>query len=452
MLAENMDNDTGNTPNLMDISPEEVQYSVHFERTLRGLEAHLHNVDDPEVIAKDMLVAVVDFYDGDWCGIFDVDLTMKVWTPLWWYNRTTGGMSPTAFMELEEGDYLPRWVEAIQQGQPMIIPDVEAIKDTHPEEYQVYKRLRAQSLIAVPFWKRPTGFLLVRNPKRYINHSSLLQIMAFVAVSSVNEKRLMDSTRLSITPEVIQKDTDVVINLLGKLEIITSKGILTEKDIRSPRMCRVLAFLLLHPRRHASAYAISNAIWPKEDPDNAGKNMKSLVYRFQQCFSLISDYRLVDSSLPGYRINPELNVITDLDLFDQYWQEGQKSTSLSAKGNLLKKALETYKTGVLPAFASEHWLISSAAHYSLRYVGVLNELLSTLDMAHDYVCIHEYANTAVKTVPGSVDAYYWLIYAMNRLGTTEIARNELRIAKEVLNPEEYDDLLIRLDMDDVDAP
>lgn len=452
MSMENTDNEAGNIPEMMAYTPEEIQYSLHFERTLRELEAHLHNTDDPDIIANDMLVSVTEFYDGDWCGFFDVDLTMKVWTPLMWYNRLTGGMTPTTFMDLEEGDFLHRWIESIQSGNPMIVPDVDALKDTHPEEYQIYNRLHVQSLMAVPFWKRPTGFLLVRNPKRYMGNTSLLQIMAFVAVSSVNEKRLMDSTKMSLTPEVIKSDTDIVINLLGDLEIITSKGVLTEEEIKSPRMCRMLVYLLLHPKRAASPYAISSAIWPDEDPDNAGKNMKSLVYRFQRCFSLISDYRLIDSSLPGYRINPELNIITDLQIFDQYWQEGQKSTSLTAKGNLMKKALEIYKNGVLPAYADEHWLIPTAAHYSLRYIGVLNELLSTLDMAHDYVCIHEYANTAIKAVPGSVDAYYWLIYAMNRLGTTEIAKNELRVAKQVLTYEEYCDLLIRLGMDDLDAP
>ena len=80
MLAENTDNGTGNTPAMMDFTPEEIQYALQFERTLRELEAHLHNTDDPEVIAKDMLVAATEFYDGDWCGIFDVDLTTSCGT------------------------------------------------------------------------------------------------------------------------------------------------------------------------------------------------------------------------------------------------------------------------------------------------------------------------------------------------------------------------------------
>lgn len=203
MLIRSKENEDATEAQLTGYSLDEIQYAIQVERTLRELEAQLHNVDDPETIAKNMLVAAAAFYDGDWCGIFDVDLTMKVWTPVWWYNRITGGMTPTTFMELEEGDYLPRWITSIQQGKPMVIEDVEKIKDAYPREYEVYQRLHARSLIAVPFWKRPTGFLLVRNPKRYIHRTSLLQMMAFVAVSSVNEKRLMDRTKMSLTPDVL---------------------------------------------------------------------------------------------------------------------------------------------------------------------------------------------------------------------------------------------------------
>ena len=89
----------------------------------------------------------------------------------------------------------------------------------------------------------------------------------------------------------------------------------------------------------------------------------------------------------------------------------------------------------------------TVAHYNLRYIGVINQLLSTLDKANDYVCIYEYANIARSAVPDSGDAYYWLIYAMTRLGMTEIARNELRAAKQVLMEDDYQDLINRLDIE-----
>ena len=204
-----MTTNEGNT-SAIDVNQREyIEYSQDVEQALSSLESGLHNSDDPEEIIMNTLVAATHFYDGDWAGIMEADLTMKIWSTLFWYNRSTDGMTPNRFSDIEEGDYLWRWIEALTHGKPMIITDVEEIRNESPLEYRFLKYNGVQSMIAVPFWKRPTGFLIVRNPKRYITRSSLLQMMAFVAVSSVNEKRLMDSTKLNLTPDIIKKDTDV---------------------------------------------------------------------------------------------------------------------------------------------------------------------------------------------------------------------------------------------------
>lgn len=427
---------------------EYLQYAQNVEQALSQLESQLHNSDDPEEVIMHMLAAATEFYDGDWAGILEADLVMKVWSPLWWYNRRTGGMTPNNFQDFEEGEYLIRWIDALMHGKPMIIPDSEELKDTNPLEYAFLKANHVRSMIAVPFWKRPTGFLIVRNPKRYTTRSSLLQMMAFVAVSSVNEKRLMERTQLALTPAVIQKDTDVVVNFFGELQIITSKGVLTENDLNSPMIVHLVAYLLLHDKRNNHPQEIFQALWPNEASERSNVKVKSIVYRFQQMFNLICDHRLIEYIGGSYRINPELNVMTDLDMFTDAWNQAAISSDLIAKGHLLKKAMEIYKSGLLPSHSCEHWLLPIAAHYSLRYIGVINQLLSTLDLAHDYVCIHEYAGIAVQAVPGSADAHYWLAYAMLKLGTTELAKNELQVARQMLTEDEYHDVLRRLEISD----
>lgn len=429
---------------------EYIQYAQNVEQALRQLESQLHNSDDPEEVIMNMLSAATEFYDGDWAGILEADLVMKVWSPLWWYNRKTDGMTPNHFLELEEGEYLGRWIDALMHGKPMIILNTEEIRETNSLEYDFLKSNNVRTLIAVPFWKRPTGFLIVRNPKRYVTRSSLLQMMAFVAVSSVNEKRLMERTQLALTPAVIQKDTDIVVNLFDELQIITSKGALAESDLNSPMIVHLVAYLLLHGKRNNQTQEIFQTLWPDEDNERANIKVKSIVYRFQQMFNLICDHRLIEYVGGSYRINPELNVMTDLDMFTDAWNQAAVSSDLVTKGHTLKKAMDIYKNGLLPAHNSEHWLMPIAAHYSLRYIGVINQLLSTLDLAHDYVCIHEYAGIAVQAVPGSSDAHYWLAYAMLKLGTTELARNELRAAKQLLNDEEYQSILRRLEITNPD--
>ncbi|MDY5782661.1 MAG: hypothetical protein SPK62_01965, partial [Gemmiger sp.] len=46
-------------------------------------------------------------------------------------------------------------------------------------EYALYERLDARSIIASPFSPSPTGFLVIRNPSRYLNHPEALFIFAY---------------------------------------------------------------------------------------------------------------------------------------------------------------------------------------------------------------------------------------------------------------------------------
>ena len=437
----------GNSPDIDTNQQEYIQYTMAMDQAITQLVDGLHNSDDPEEILQEMLVAVTEFYDGDWAGIMEADLTMKIWSTYWWYNRNTGGMTPNRFADLEDGEYMWRWIDAMTQGTPMIIEDIESIRRISPIEYCFLKANSVKSMIAVPFWKRPTGFLIVRNPKRYLSRTSVLKALAFVAVSSINEKRLLDNMRMTQTPDFIKHDNDIVINLCDGLSIITNKGVLTEDDLKSPKMTQLITYLLLRGSIPAPPLEIFQRLWPEEDDERANTNVKVLVYRLQQMFGLISDYRLVEYARSGYRLNPELNIVTDLQMFEEYWDQAQITADLSTKGDLLKKAIETYKHGPLPHYAGEAWLIASVSRYNLRYIAATNLLLTTLEQLNDYVCIYEYASMAVRTVPQSEDAHYWLVKAMQRICPPELAHNQLRAARQLLTAEAYHNLLQRLDLD-----
>ena len=70
--------------------------------------------------------------------------------------------------------------------------------------------------------------------------------------------------------------------------------------------------------------------------------------------------------------------------------------------------------------------------------------MKTLDLGRDYVCIQHYASKVLLIAPGSIDGYYWMIYAMFQLDHPEMARGELRMAQRNLLEEEYDELIERL--------
>lgn len=322
---------------LKEYGMEAMVYAFRFEQKITALEAKLHSSEDPEEIGREALIAAMEFYDGDWCGIIEGDVEIEAWYPVLWYDKATGGMTATHFHELEDTCYLERWIEALYKCKPVIIPDTSIFKESSPVEYALYNRCHANSILAVPFWHNPTGFMIVRNPKRFLNKGSLLQAAAYVVFSSVTERKLLLHQKETNKNDLIKNDTDVFISLFGGMEIHTSKGTLTEEMINSPKYCCILAYFLLGDRRAKPAQQVWSDIWPDENVEHSGTNMRSLFLRFKETFGVICDQRLIISFKKGYQLNPELNIMTDVDLFDEYIEKADHELTVQAKIEILKK-------------------------------------------------------------------------------------------------------------------
>lgn len=436
--------DTNNTIDI-NMYPEEVQYAIEYERRLTLLEAQLHSEEDPGQIAMGALMEGCDFYDGDWCGIIEGDLEMGAWCPTIWFDKDTGGMTPTNFHDFEDTAALDRWINALYACQPVIIQNTAECKDATPIERELYKRCNAESILAVPFWKNPVGFLIVRNPKRHMTRASYLQVLAYVAFNSVTEQKMINRSRKAISPDNIKNENDIIINLFGKMEIVTAQGVLTEEELNSPKISRFLVYLLLHRGRAIAPRRICDEIWPDEPCDNPGSKIKGLAFRLQTAFGVLSDRRLVISVQQGYQINPEWNVTTDFDTFDQLWEQAQCALALDTKIALLKNAAKLYHNSLFSTASGEHWLIPNEMQYKIRCLEIYGELMSISFDAQDYEGVRYYAAQAFKIQPASVSAYYWLIRAMRITDSYSMANGELQIAQRVLSADEYAELIIRLE-------
>lgn len=421
-------------------------YCIEQEQKVSWLEAELHTSDDPKEIAMQTLEVACTFYGGDWAGILEVDLEMDVWNPLWWFNMNKRDKLHQLFGEFEVAKFMPNWVRSLKEGKPIIIQNVKDVQKEYPEEYAVYKRLQVDSVIGVPFWPNPVGFLAIRNPTRYISRSSMMSILAYVLHRAMAQQKTIDSAKLALSPEAIQSDKDIIINFFGDMEIITSKGVFRERDFNSPKSSRVISYLILNRKSAHPPLEINSALWPDDysDPEVVGRNIRGCIYRFRHAFQYICDYPLIESTPTGYRLNPDLNIMTDLDQFDRLWEMAAQAVSLSSKIDLLKKAASLYHGPVFQGAQDEHWIIAKVNHYRLRYVGVINELLEALAAVGDYTCVHHYAAASVNLMPGNLRAYYWLIVSICHIGTAELAKDELAQAKQVLTSEEYDTLVTSL--------
>jgi len=182
------------------VDQEHITYSLALEKALRSLEAEAHESDDPDYIIKRALKTACEFYGADWPGFLELDLDLKLWMPYMWYNASNEDETSALVKEYESAELLDRWITAMHNNQAIFIPNVEKLKGSFPEEYELYHRLKIRSLLAVPVKPRPVGYLVVRNPTQYRNRSSMLQMLAFVVLAIGNEKRLLDSVKLIPSP------------------------------------------------------------------------------------------------------------------------------------------------------------------------------------------------------------------------------------------------------------
>ena len=383
------------------------------------------------------------FYGGDWAGVLEVDLDFEIWEPVWWYNPGIQDRTTQLLLEYETADIMPTWISAMKQGKNLVIPDVSTTKENSPDEYAVYRRLLIQSVLAAPFAPHPVGFLVIRNPSRHLEHTGTLNVLAYVLHRAMVQQKVLESAKLMPTSESIQSDKDIAIKFFGDMEICTSKGVLSERFFNSPKSSRVVAYLLLNPKTAHPPLEIYHTLWPEEciEPEVAGRNIRGYIYRFRQAFSLICDYPLIESTANGYRINPNLNIITDVQQFDRLCEAARQTVLSVQKVNYMKKALHLYRGPLFRGAQDDHWIVSQVNLYRLRYVALVNELLSTLVATQDYACVQHYAIRAIEIMPGNLKAYYWLIIATYHLGAVELARTELNRAKLSLTSEEYGILL-----------
>ena len=222
-----------------------MRYCIELEQALRDLETYLLTCDNPKEIAMQALKTACTFYGGDWAGTLEVDLDFDVWAPVWRHNPGIQDRTNQLILEFESSASMPRWINAMRLGKNIVIPNVNAIKEENPAEYAVYERLFVQSLIAVPFIPCPMGCLVIRNPSRYIDRSSMLSALAYVLHRAMAQQKAIESAKLAPTPGLVQSSKDVAINFFGDMEICTKKGVLNERFFNSPKSSRVITYIIL---------------------------------------------------------------------------------------------------------------------------------------------------------------------------------------------------------------
>ena len=420
---------------------EYLLYCVEKDRVETVLESTLHETDDPKEIIDVTLKTVCEFYGGDWAGVMDIDMDTCLWRPLCWF-RAGGATDRTRELisGLEDAEVMPRWLEAMHSAMPIVLTDTTEIRESNPVEFALYERLEARAILASPFSPAPTGFLVIRNPSRYLERPEALYIFAYVLHRALAQQNVMEREKIIEAMNPIEPSYDVYISFFRDLEIRTAGGTLTEQIINAPKTIQLVAYLLLKPERAHSPREIFEHLNPGEDFDGNTNAIRGSIYRFSNMYAKRTGQsaRLIIREGSGYRRNPTLKITTDIEQFDLHLKAAETAAGSAERIEELRKAVELYKGPVFMCGRDQLWLNDIVSQYEVRYIKAADALMRELAKQKDYAGVMQYAARAHELFPGNGLICYWLIMATYSLSGADMAKKEYFRLKDDMTQEEID--------------
>jgi len=426
------------------VDHNEYEYLKHLADTLVRLEKRLHNSDNASEILKETFRTACEFYDADWAGFLEVDPDSKVWWPFDWLSVKSNDMTKSYLNEFEPLSVLPRWVAAMELNQAIALQDREKIKNEYPEEYALYERVKLYSVLAVPVKPRPCGFLVVRNPQRYVDaaFADVLQLLAFVALVNINDIMQRRMRKLVRSPKDIRSANDIYIKLFGDFEFITDKGTLTSEDVDRSSTVLFLSYLAIRHKEKLPSYLLDELL---AGDGTAKRTVYNIVSQARKDLQPLQKPDLLPAAKnsSGYYFNPVYNIMTDLERFEELYNNIMEGGNTPRNYLNCMQMMELYEDDIRIDSSNEA-INNIIRHYRSRFLEVVEKMIHILYESKSYNDIRQAADKGLKIEPCNPVMYFWLIVCSHETSMLTTERDYLEEARKHLVEEEYTEMLEKL--------
>ena len=390
----------------------------------------------------------IEFFGADWIGLIDFDLEVGAWSTRCFYNKRTGSSTETLIEDAENAAQAKRWEQAIRGGKPIVIEDIESIREEAPEEYAMYKRLHVQAVLGVPYRNCGSGLMVVRNPKRFKSCYTGLNIIAYIVTNEIIAKQRRDNIfRKQSGYEPTNYET-VRIDLFNGVTVASKDLFFDEDDMKSETLRFLIAFLSCNLGKFFSAECLNAKYEGEKDVSWA-----DLIYKFRMKWknarNLDNDgLQLILTTEKGYGINPALQVIVDVGLAEELMRTIDDASDKLAKIELLRKFHALFHGEFMGnAFARNSFIRENRLHYKLKYIEKMEVLMELLIEQGDYNGAAGYCNDILKMYPDSADIHFWRMVALYKQGYIDLVREIDENLRELLDERTYSILCRRLQLE-----
>ena len=409
--------------------------SQDFQTALGLLEERLRSLEDSEDIIDGLLQGAAEFYGAARASVVEADWDLKIGllTYEWCAEGVEHQKNMLQYLAVES---FPRWCEFLSLNRPVVIPDMEAIRDTYPDEFQFFQQYGVKSVLAAPFSKRINqGYIAVDDPTRFRDDPTFLFIISYAVVVELNEIKLSQSIAAAQRASKYS-DHDVYVNCLGDLEIRNAKGTLTEEDISSDLCLNLFALIITNTKRPLKADRLAAELWPGDVIDSPYRSVSNIAYRLRRILSIIGLEDLIVGRHGAFVINPEYTVYTDFDRFEETRRRLKAETNPKTQHDLYRSAIALYRGDLFSKISYQHWLMPTASYYRNIYLRIIKGYVERKIEQGDYHAAHHAVVDALNLAPYDSELNTDMILIMYHRGGAELAKSFLQTAEAYMSEEQ----------------
>ena len=212
---------------------------------------------------------------------------------------------------------------------------------------------------------------------------------------------------------------------LGQFKmILDDKYVMTYDDIGSQKNARLLSYLLKNYRVKLSSQEIQTVMFSDDSSNNPANALKALVYRLRTILKkFFGSINIVVSGNSTYFINPELEIILDIDILDKLISDGENVQSDEERIILFEIAIDLYEGAFLPMLSDEQWVIITSTYLESMFMTTTVYLLKKYMEQQKYDSIEKLSTKALNYDSLNENLHYYLIKSL-------IKRNKMSLAKQ----------------------
>ena len=180
------------------------------------------------------------------------------------------------------------------------------------------------------------------------------------------------------------------IKYFGTLTIDVQGQTIELEKILGRQLTMVFALLAFHCKQGVSKTRFIDTFWSEsENPSNA---LKFSIHRLRQMLKAIEPFHdkdIVVTTKQGYKLNDELEIVNDYDVFTQIGQKAMKTNDLA----LYQQCLDIYQDDFLISFNEIDQILLDRAHYKVFMTRVAESFCVALEKIGNWdviqqVCLH----------------------------------------------------------------